>query len=194
MSRTSGTQHADGAVVEGLKVFLSLLLRHSPGNGPCRYPGDAKKLGKGLSVAHVDAEENRLAPRDVLQVGVDDQAVARGNQHSFLDVAAIVLNLVEADFGQVHVREHPEAADRNQFPTFDRFFQGQPVGAVLEQFEDRLAIGPIGRGRQPKNKTGLKMAENPPVCRRGGVMRLVNDQVVEAVNVEVTEVFGNALD
>ncbi len=62
-------------------------------------------------MADVHAEDDRLAASDVLEVGVDDQPVARRHQDLFLQFPAVVLDLVEPDAAQVDVRVDADATD-----------------------------------------------------------------------------------
>src|SRR4051794_2551061 len=99
---------------------------HPARNAPCGDVILAEPLGQVLAVAYVHAEDDRLPSPNMIEIRVDDQLISRRDDHRLLDVAAIVLDLVEPHAAEVDVGLDANAADRDEFTRLDGLTQAEP--------------------------------------------------------------------
>ena len=101
-----------------------------------------------------------------------------------------------AQAGEVGAVGDAEVLKRNQEPLVDRLPQPQlDRDATVEELGHVLRIHPLRRRRQAEQLLGIKAVEQPPIARRGRVVKLVDDHDVEVLRAKPVDVLlGDRLD
>ena len=69
----------------------------------------------------------------------------------------------------------------------------QPVGCILEDFEDVLIVGALRRGRQAEGKARREVGQYFLIGLGGGVVGFVDDEIVEGIRQEAVQIQRHAL-
>src|SRR4051794_16373616 len=92
-------------------------------------------FGQILAVPHVDAERYCLTAQDMVLVSLDDQPVARRDENRLLDVAPVVLDLVESNPAEVNIRPHTDTTDGDRLAPLDGLLEREPMRRVAEHLQ-----------------------------------------------------------
>ena len=87
-----------------------------------------------------------------------------------------------------------DAANRNQRADLYGGLDIQLVGGILEDLQDIYVVRPLRRGGEPQRELRLEIGQNLLICICGGVVRLVDDQIVKSVLPELIQIESHALD
>ena len=154
--------------VAGIEAGGLKLGRHQPRMFPCGAKAQGPRLVGRQQIA-LQGAHNSTHPHIV--AGVHIGQVLGGVAPIGPPHVAIVYGVRDAEILKRH-----QQPPRNCFrqPDFCR-------DGVIEVRQDAFPIGPLRRGRQPQQNSGLKPRQNGPVGSRGQMVHLVNYQVLVIV-------------
>ena len=143
-----------------------------------------------MSLRHAEAERALAALCPKLLQGVLGPTLRRdgGRQRLLVEPRA-----PPWDVRVVHVVRHAVVVKWREQALAYAFDQIATVDEVLLAQRQQIAsVGPLRRGGQPKQELRLEVGDQLPVGRGGGVMELVDDDVVEGVRGELLKMLSPA--
>ena len=139
-------------------------------------------------------ENNRSFIANVFHPSVYDELVALRHKNFAFQVLDVVLDAVEAHFGQVDIGANTDAPNGDKFSNLHRGLDVQAMRGVLENFQNIGTVGAFGRSRQSQRKARLEIGKYFLICLRRGVMCFIHNQVVKTFRKEKFQIQRNTLD
>ena len=147
-----------------------------------------------LRVPDRGAEDDRALILDIIEPGIDDELVPLRHADANVQIADIVLHAVEAHLRHIDVRMNADTAHVDKRADLHRPLNVQAVRRVLENFEDVGVVRAFGRRREAENKLRFEIGQDLLIGLRRGVVRLVDDDIVERVLFELVQIQSDALN